>query len=111
MPRVLLIDEDGGHAEQLGRKLAERGLTVIRAAGSGAAIAQLRNRESVCDLVILCMTDRSRPWLEILRNLQHARLQSGFAELPLFLCVSRLPLGIDVQLQIERAGARYASEE
>lgn len=111
MPRVLLIDEDTTHAEEFGRRLAERGLTVIRAEGSGAAIAQLRNREYLCDLVILCMAHRSRPWLEVLRDLQHAGRQAGFREMPLFLCVSRLQLGIDFQLQIERMGARYVFEE
>jgi DNA-binding response OmpR family regulator len=111
MNRVLLIDEDVTHAEELARRLAERSLTVIHAADSGAAIAQLRNREYLCDLVILCIAHRSRPWLEVLRDLQHASRQAGFREVPLFLCVSRLQLGIDFQLQVERMGARYASEE
>jgi DNA-binding response OmpR family regulator len=111
MLNVLLIDEDGDHAQQLGRRLAERRLTVIRTADSGAAIAQLRNREHLCDLVILCMAGRSDPWLEVLRDLQHAGWQAGSREVALFLCVSRLHFGIDFQLQIERMGARYASEE
>lgn len=111
MPRLLLIDEDDNHAEQLSLRLVERRLTVTRAENSRAAIAQLRNREHLCDLVILCMADRSRPWLEVLRDLQHAGRQSGFRELPLFLCVSRVQFGIEFQLQIERMGARYAFEE
>lgn len=111
MAKVLLIDDDGDHAEQLARGLAERRLTVTRAADGEAAIAQLRNREQPCDLVILCMARRSVPWLEVLRTLQHAGWQAGFREAPLFLCVSRLQRGIDFQLQIERMGARYADEE
>jgi DNA-binding response OmpR family regulator len=107
---VLLIDEDGDHAEQLGQRLAERSLTVIHAADSRAAIAQLRNQEYLCDLVILSMAHRSRPWLTALRELQEAGRQAEFLEVPQFLCVSRLHLGVDLQLQIERMGARYACE-
>ena len=111
MLKVLLIDDDGDHAQQLGRRLGERKLTVIRTADTGAAIAQLQNREHLCDLVILCMAGRSGSWLEALRDLQHASWQAGSREVPLFLCVSRLHFGIDFQLQIERMGARYAFEE
>jgi DNA-binding response OmpR family regulator len=111
MPRVLLVDNDRDHAEQLGRELAERRLTVIRTGDSGAAIAQLRSREHLCDLVILCMAGRSRPWLEVLRDLQQASHQAGLREVPLFLCASRQQFGVDFQLQIERMGARYACEE
>src|SRR5208283_856091 len=60
MLKVLLIDEDGDHAEQFGRELAQRRLAVIRAADCGEAIARLRNREHICDIVILSMTGRSR---------------------------------------------------
>lgn len=111
MAKVLLIDDDSDHAEQLGQGLAQRRLTVIHAANSGEAIAKLRDREGTCDLVILCMANRSRPWLAVLHDLQQAGRQAGLFELPLFLCVSRLQLEADLQLQIERMGARYASEE
>ena len=111
MPRVLLIDDDHDHAEELTRGLAERRLTVIHAADSEAAVATLRNRTTLCDLVILSMAHRSGAWLTTLRDLQHAGRQAEFLEVPQFLCVSRFHLGADLQLQIERMGARYACEE
>jgi len=111
MLKILLIDEDGEHAEQFGHELARRRLDVIRAIDCGEALARLRNREHICDIVILSMTGRSRPWLEVLRDLQQAGHQAGLHEVPLFLCVSKLRLEIDFQLKIERMGARYACEE
>jgi DNA-binding response OmpR family regulator len=110
MLRALLID-DGDHAEQFARRLTERNLAVIHASDPRKAIAKLRGRDYLCDLVILCMAGHSQPWLEVLRDLQQANHQAGLREVPLFLCVSRLQLGIDLQLQIERMGARYACEE
>jgi ActR/RegA family two-component response regulator len=111
MIRLLLVDDDDGHAERLGRELALRGLTVIRAADAEEAIKQLRNNASVCDLVILCIADRVRPWLTFLHALQEATWQAGFLETPLFLCVSRVELGLEFQLRVERMGARFACEE
>ena len=110
MTTVLLIDDNADHAEHLGLPLAQRGLSVVRAADFGDAIGKLRNRALIYDLVILIMADRSRPWLTFLRNLQQAGRQEAFFEVPLFLCVSRLHLGPEFQLQIERTGARYAFE-
>jgi len=111
MLSVLLIDDDDDHAGRLDKVLAERGFIVTRAADCGQAIATLRNRTTTCDLVILSMAGRSRPWLTVLRDLQEAGRQAGFLEAPQFLCVSRLHLGVDMQLQIERMGARYVCEE
>jgi ActR/RegA family two-component response regulator len=111
MLKLLLIDDDGDHAEQLGRELAQRRLAVIRAADCGEAVTTLRNREHICDIVILTMTGRSRAWLAALHDLQRAGQEAGFLEVPLFLCTSRQQFGVDFQLQVERMGARYACEE
>ena len=111
MPRVLLIDDDHDHASQLDHALRERGFIVTCVADGGEASAMLRNRTTTCDLVILTMAHRSGAWLTALRDLQEGCTQAGFLEVPQFLCVSRFHLGADLQLQIERMGARYACEE
>ncbi len=111
MPRILLIDEDHDHAERLRRELAARRLEVIHAADYGEAAGQLRKREPLYDLAVLCMTGPARPWVTVLRDLQSACLQAGLLDIPLFLCVSRAYLGVDLHLQIERTGARYVWEE
>jgi hypothetical protein len=111
MITALLIDEDGDHAEKFGRELARHALAVVRADNCREAVARLRNREHICDIVILSMTGRTRAWLAALHDLQQAGRQAGFHEVPLFLCTSRQQFGVDFQLQIERMGARYACEE
>jgi DNA-binding response OmpR family regulator len=111
MNRVLLIDDDGAHAERVGTILAQRGITVIRASDAGDAVKTLRTDPHVCEIVILVIAELSRPWLTILRNLQEAARQRAFLEGPLFLCLSKRELGVEFQLRIERMGARYACEE
>jgi ActR/RegA family two-component response regulator len=111
MTSALLIDDDAAHAERVGIMLAQRGLVVTRVADIGEAIKWLQVRARAWEIVVLVFGDRSRPWLAVLRELQEAGRQAGFLEVPQFLCVSRLHLGVEVQLQIERMGARYACEE
>ena len=111
MPKVLLIDDDDDHASRLDCVLTERRCIVTRAADCGLAVAMLRTHATMYDLVILSMAGRSRPWLTVLRKLQESGGRAGFLEGPQFICVSRLHLGIDLQLRIEGMGARYASEE
>ena len=107
---VLLVDDDGDHAKELGRALTRRGVAVLRAANSRETIARLRNRAHVCDIVILCLADRKRPWLAVFHDLLQASREAGFSETPRFLCVSRIQFGSEFQLQIERMGARYVYE-
>jgi CheY-like chemotaxis protein len=111
MTRVLLVDDDRDHTERIGRELSLRGLTVIYAADAEEATKKLRENASVCDLVILCVADRARPWLSFLKAMQEACWQVGFLEFPLFLCVSRIELGHEFQLRVERMGARFVCEE
>jgi CheY-like chemotaxis protein len=108
--RALLIDENPEHAQQLALVLTHRGLTVVHAAHIGEAMKHLRNPAHTYDLAILVMGERSRSWLTVLRSLQRAHRQTAIFEVPLFLCVSRLQLGPEFQLQIERMGARYVFE-
>jgi len=111
MNSVLLIDDDGAHAERLGTILAQRGLAVIRAADAAGAVKTLQTNPHICEIVILVVAEVSRPWLTILCDLQEAARQQAFLEGPLFLCLSKRELGAEFQLRIERMGARYACEE
>jgi ActR/RegA family two-component response regulator len=107
MNRVLLIDENADNSQRLGLALAQRNLTVTRVSDVGEAIRSLRKPAFTYYIVILVMADRSRSWLTVLRDLQQAGRQTALFDVPLFLCVSRLQLGPEFQLQIERMGARY----
>ncbi len=110
MAKMLLIDNDRVHAVGLERALNRRGLFTIDTVTSREGVRQLQRRAASFDLVALAITDRSHPWLEILHQLQQAAWQAGIGELPLFLCVSRLSLGAEFQLEVERMGARFVIE-
>ena|ERR1039458_3398442 len=108
---ALLIDEDRDHADHLERELTRCGLTLVYAATIQNAMRKLNRRVVSVDFVLLVMSGRSGPWLEILHELQQAAWQAGISEGPLFLCISRLRFEADFQLKIEQMGARYAFEE
>lgn len=111
MNRLLLIDDDSDHAEQLGIILAQRRIAVTRVADIAEAIQKLRAGARAWEIVVLVFGDYSRPWFSVLHNLQEAAWHGALPEVPLFLCVSRRDLGIDFDLRIERMGARYVYEE
>jgi len=111
MNRVLLIDDDGDHAEQVGIILARRGLAVTRVAEIGEAIKRLEAGGSAWEIVVLVISDHSRPWFTVLHNLQEAAWHGALSDVQLFLCLSKQDLGTDFQLRIEHMGARYACEE
>lgn len=110
MSKALLIDDDPNHAEVLERSMNRRGLVTIWSRSVREAVGRLQCRGASFDLVVLSIGERSCHWIEILHELQQAAWQSGVSEFPLFLCVSRLSLGVDFQLQIERMGARLVHE-
>ena len=110
MTKVLIIDDDRNRAERLERELNQRRAATIYSATVREAVRKLKSRTASIDLVILSISDRSQPWLEILHTLQEASWQPGIGDFPLFLCISRLYFVADFQLQIERMGARYVTE-
>ena len=111
MTNVLLIDDNPGHAEQVGIILAQRGFAVTRVAEIGEAIKRLQAGAHAWEIVMLVFGDHSRPWFSVLQSLQEAAWHGALPEVPLFLCVSKRDLGRDFELRIERMGARYAYEE
>ena len=111
MTNVLLIDDNPGHAEQVGIILAQRGFAVTRVAEIGEAIKRLQAGAHAWEIAVLVIGDHPRPWFTVLHNLQEAAWNGAMPEVPLFLCVSKQDLGAAFQLRIERMGARYAFEE
>jgi len=110
MTNVLLIDDDRVHTERIARVLNQRGLITSRVASIREAIRRLQCRPASFDLVVLAIADRSHPWLEILHQLQQAAWQAGMTTSPFFLCISRIGVGAEFQLQVERMGARLVLE-
>ena len=110
MMKALLIDEDPNHATHLERSINRRGVVTSWTNSVREAIGRLRGREASFDLVVLSIGERSQRWIEILHKLQQAAWQPGVSEFPIFLCVSRLSLGVEFQLQVERMGARLVHE-
>jgi DNA-binding NtrC family response regulator len=111
MTNLLFIDDDAAHAERLVILLTRRGLAVTYVAEIGDAIKKIQARERAWEIVVFVFGDHSRPWFSVLHNLQEAAWHGALPEVPLFLCVSKRDLGTDVELRVERMGARYVCEE
>lgn len=110
MTSALLIDDDRLHAMHIARELNQRGLITSYTASIWEAVRRLKCREAPFDLVVLTISDRSQPWLDILHQLQQAAWQPGISESPFFLCISRLSFGAEFNLRVEQMGARYVTE-
>jgi len=110
MIRVLLIDNDRIHAEQLTHELNHRGLMTIKIASVDEAAKILRSLTASIDLVLLVVCDRSQPWLEMLHQLQQSCWQSGIGDVPFFLCVLRIAFRPEFLIQIEHLGVRHVVE-
>lgn len=105
MYRALIIDHDLLHAERLIQELPALGLRPELVQTPAEAIVRLL--ASRYDLVIINISERSRPWLSILDELHEARHEAP----PLFLCVSNHQLDPHFELAIESKGARYVFEQ
>ncbi len=111
MMHLLLIDDDPKHAEDLTAALQARGnLDVQATLSSEEAIDQIRRRAHTYDLVVLNVSDASKPWPSILIRLQGACRFSGHTRGPLFICVSSVRREPQFELSLERKGARYVQE-
>jgi len=109
MNRVLLIDTDEGHARALTERLRSRNLTVERVTRVEEAVRLLRSG-FLYDLVILDVSQHRQDWLAMIRQLQHASIQSGHPFWCRILCLSRRLTPADFVLKIERIGCRYVFE-
>lgn len=110
MPRVLLVDQDSGHAGRLAALLGQRGLAVEVESSSLEAVGRLRERIPSFELVLVAASGMLEPWIGILRALVRASRQSCMCVSPLFLFIARTNCSPHTRLQIEHLGARYVRE-
>ena len=110
MAQALLVDNDRIHAELLLQAMRARGVATAWTASIRDAVQRLTRGSASIDLVALVVSDRLRPWCEILRDLQEAAWQQGVGEVPSFLVIMRVNFGVEFQLQVERMGARIVIE-
>ena len=110
MPKVLLVDNDQGHAERACGCLRFHNLEVDVCRAPERAVALLRRASADYEVVILNVSDVLLPWFKTLARLQEACFQSRGYPSPLFLCSSSTKRSPEFELRIERMGARYVFE-
>jgi DNA-binding NarL/FixJ family response regulator len=108
MSRVLIIDKDEIHRNSLAQRLRTHQL-ILTASCESSSFAALVG-ESLTDVVVVNVSDISRPWLEILRRLQETCSNHFSSYPPLFLCTSRIKRDPQFQLALERLGVRFVYE-
>jgi hypothetical protein len=110
-PSILLVDSDAIHARRFVQCLHGRGVLIEECQSPGDALNTLGRRADCYDLVVVNISDSSKPWERIIYELQEASAQSRRQEGPLFLCISCCRKPPQMQLMLERKGARVAYEE
>jgi DNA-binding response OmpR family regulator len=106
---AMLIDDDDMHAEALTARLRARGLNVDRYSNADRAFSALMHNRAHYDLTLINVSDSSRPWLRIVRKLQDACFSFGHHH-TMILCLSTVRREPQLELQIERLGARLVYE-
>lgn len=108
--RILLVDADEKHANQLCAALLARGLNVEHFAAIQPAISRFAQPSVAFDVVIVNVSDSSQPWLRQLEMLHEAAYESAAPVGPLLLCVSNVKRDELFELDIERMGGRLVYE-
>jgi len=106
---ILLVDGDSNRAQQLTGPLQQRGLFIEQCHEVRNAVHRLRQRAGRYALVIVNISDSSRPWDLIFQDLQEAAAKSSHQG-PFFLGISRRRKSLQFQLMLERKGVRLAYE-
>ncbi len=108
MAKVLLLDSDEGHAKELARWLEQHKHSVAVYSPNRDGLNKLRADDVDFDIVILYMSvDRRADW-EILDQIR--RIGEGRGPGPMILCASRTYRGPQIELEIEKKGARLVYE-
>lgn len=101
---ILLVDSDNNHAQHLTQLLQWRGLFIEQCHEVRNAVRRLRQQAGRYALVIVNISDSSRPWELMLHDLQEAAAQARHHQGPLFLGISRTRKSLHFQLMLERRG-------
>ena len=107
---ALLIDQDAMHSQCLIECLAALGLSVELCSTVQRGKIKLSGRDSQFELVVLNVSDASKPWNQFLHVLSETFINSGRAYGPKYLCVSTVQRDFTFVLEIEDMGARYVYE-
>jgi len=108
--QVLLIDYDLPHAGRLSEYLRMHGLSVEISLRVPDAARRLRRASAQCEIVVLInVSNPSRPWLQNLRTLIEASHASDCV-VSGFLCVSAMRREPLFEFQVEQMGARLVYE-
>ena len=110
VPHVLLLDRDSEHRQRLCQRLLGKDLAIETCLEVRDAVRKLREHAGRYDLVIVSVSDLSRPWDRILHALQEAAHHSRRHMGPLFLCTTKAKKLLQLRLTIEQMGARLAYE-
>ena len=108
--KILIIDNDDNHAQRLTQRLQGRSLILETCQAVRDALRKLGQQADLYELVIINITDSSRPWERIVQDLQEAAAMSKRQQGPSYLCVSRFRKPLLIQLMLERKGARVSYE-
>ena len=107
---VLLIDSDADHSERLAHCLESAGIVTETVVQLSSAAQRLRQNGKQYDVVVVDISNPTKDWSRIVHDLQEVAYQSDRQLGPLFLCISRLRRSPELQLALERKGARVAFE-
>ena len=111
MANVMILDEDKVHGERLATELRGACHQVFLYGNVPSAVRELRAPAVSWDIVILNVSNRSRPWCSILHELHEASGAVASLSAPFFLCLSTRTMDLQFAVQIEHSGARFVYEE
>lgn len=111
VPHFLLIDEDSDHAQKVRYCLNAMGHVADICRDVPDAEVKLRCGGSDYELVIVDITNQTKAWRRLIRNLQETAHQARHHASPLFLCITRVRITPQLRLALEQIGARIAYEE
>ena len=110
MPRVLIVDENEAHSQQLAQRLQVRRLQVVSRADWDEALRTLKETSEPFELVVLNLSLSPQEGLECARAIYNLLWKLGRFPGPMVLCVSANFFEPRFELELEACGARVVYE-